>query len=117
MIEGGFFAVERGKDMFIFRSPRLRLTFGSTAFSRLFFLLVLLGGELSQQAFDDFFGRARVGGEGKVRDDHGIFFDTGLFSFAPTGFGRRRLLGRCPVLFQNPHPLTIGADGDMTAFG
>ena len=41
----------------------------------------------------------------------------GLFSFAPTGFGRRLFLRRSPVLFQNPHALTIGADRDMTAFG
>ena len=65
----------------------------------------------------NFFGRAGVGREGKVGDDHGIFLDTGLFSFAPTGFGRRLFLRRSPVLFQNPHALTIGADRDMTAFG
>ena len=57
----------------------------------------------------NFFGRAWVGHEGKIGDDHGIFFDTGFFSFAPTGFIRRRLLGLFPFPFQDTHALAIGA--------
>ena len=56
MIESGFFAVERGKDMLVLGDPRLQLAFGSTVFQ-----LLLLGGELSQQAFDEFL-RPRGGG-------------------------------------------------------